>query len=331
MKTLGATTANDNDKNFHDAAFPTTPSEFAEQMEIYITSSPISGKDKNYYKVVIHTGYRGKNASDTDEIMDGYSYTQVLEVVKDFEANNNSTDTNLSQYLNQNIPGTDDAWAHVVSADRISKKNFKDSVSSGEPGIREGGTRDLSMIVSIDSAYGYFGLEHLEKQSITFQVDFSPRKKLGIDEQEKLHSLSCKLVDEAFGYGSNGRAQLDWYLADALSELERFPDANEHMKQAGMDSPRTIEYMNKRLLRMLTNEDINFIRESLRAERARNLISQIKEGLRGVNLVDVFNNVQISGKKNPRYLEYESDTLNVIVSMIPNDPNRIYANSQLLE
>ena len=305
-----------------DILLPGTASKHAEEMAIFITSQSENSPEKNFYKVVIHTGYSGRNASDTDEIMDGYNYTQVLDQVKAFEAGNNPENLDLHQFLQKNLPGNDNAWADVVSARQLSEADFRDGFSISTPGIKEGIENDLNLLVSIDSAYGYFGFEHLEKQPITFRVNFKPHKELGIKERQELNRLTSKLLDEAFGYGINGRNQFDAYLAEASSELERSPDADEHIKQSGIDAPRTIEYMNNKLHGLLTRGDVTFIGEVARAERAKNLVTQIQNVTEAEHIGEIFGDPQISGQKNPLYLEHTADTMNVIVSMIPNRTER---------
>ena len=302
---------------------PKTASQYAEKMEIYVISKTEDKPNKNYYKVIINTGYSGRNASETDEIMDGYNYTQVLDQVKIFEFKKAKETLNFHRFLDENLPGDDVAWAKVISAKRISETEFQSGISIGIPGIQEGvESNNLKLLVSIDSAYGYFGLEHLEKQPITFRIDFWTPREIEIEKRQELGRLTSKLIDKAFGYGINGRNQFDAYLAEALSDLERSPDADEHIQQSGMDAPRTIEYMNHKLYGLLTKEDITFIREFARAERVKTAIKRIQNLMNVNNIGTVFGNAQISGQKNPIYLEHTADTMNVIVSMIPNDSTR---------
>jgi hypothetical protein len=292
-----------------------------EHMTIYVKSAEPS----KFYIVELSTTYNHPNSQTTDDIYNGYNYTEILQRIRDWEKQPKSD--SLKAFLQKAQSNLSGVNVHIIGCNETTSIPESFTSPNNSYSMKENmttGSTTVEITHSLDTSYGALLLERLKQQPLTFNVAFETENLISTNKPN-VYRVVQGLINELFCFGSNGSAQVSSFLDEGVRLPKDYPvdhrypmvdtkALQENPRGLGMFSFQTLEHALYSLNKVLTTGDTNHVNrlDPARKTRLDSLVDQLKE----LNID--FRNLKISIIKNPQYPDMDHDTMFVEMSIMPN-------------
>lgn len=250
-----------------------------------------NNENYDFYSVALKTsGYSHPNSQETDNIFHGYNYTNVLDALKKWSADQGNFTGELVDYLNQKLAQYEYLTVTVSSATKITQSERGSKVNC----FREAST-------GLDTSIGAVLLERSFSQPIHVKV-------YGFENNQTVNGIIKELID----YGINGSSQIAFYSA----EFDEYPFVDETSLK---ENPRGIGQVSIQTLERMLGILHEVLSEGKIPKSADHLLDPARR-VRLQKLLDTYSPEEFNQQtpeieilKSPQYPGMDSDTMFVFM------------------